>query len=62
MPGVVYVGSSVLGVVMLGLSGFCTSNAGRNHLSPWWLGTYATLVTAFVLVAAQTAGMAGAVP
>ncbi len=51
----VYVASAVLGVLMLGMAAFCTANAGRNHLSPWWLGTYASLFTGFALLA-QTTG------
>lgn len=54
MPPVLYVAFSVLGIGMLGLAGFCSSNAGRDHLSPWWLGTYASLLTAFALLASTT--------
>ncbi len=63
LPGMlsaVYIMSAVLGVLMLGIAGFCSSNAGRNHLSPWWIGTYASLITGFVLLAQTTGPLAAA--
>jgi len=57
--GFVYVVSAVLGVLLLGVAGFCSANAGHNHLSAWHVGTYASLLTAFALLA-QTAPLAAA--
>jgi hypothetical protein len=56
----VYVASAVLGMLMLAMAAFCTANAGRNHLSPWWIGTYVSLLTGFALLA-QTTGPIAAV-
>jgi len=54
MLGVVYVMSAVLGIAMLGVCAFCATAAGRNHLSPWWLGSYGALILGFMLLAQTT--------
>ena len=54
-----YVVAAVLGVVLLGVAGLCATAAGRNHLSPWWIPSYASLLVAFALIAESTASVAG---
>ena len=49
--------ASVLSIGLLGLSALCSSAAGRDHLSPWWVPAYASLFTSFALVALSTANM-----
>ena len=49
-----YLIASILGAVLLGLAGLCAVAAGRNHLSPWWVPAYASLLTAFALIAETT--------
>ena len=55
-----YVVAAVLGVALLGISAMCASAAGRNHLSPWWFGCYASLIGGLVLITETTAPMAAA--
>jgi hypothetical protein len=50
----------VLGFFMLGMAALCTSAASRNHLSPWYIGTYASLLTGFALLAQTTGTIASA--
>jgi hypothetical protein len=55
-----YLISAVLGIVLLAVAWGCASAAGKNHLSPWWLGAYGSLITAFALLAQTTAPLAAA--
>lgn len=49
--------SAVFGLLLLGIAYVCAQAAGRNHLSPWWLGSYGSLLAGFaVLAAAITSG------
>ncbi|HEY4869630.1 MAG TPA: hypothetical protein VII79_06440 [Candidatus Dormibacteraeota bacterium] len=54
MHAAAYVIASVLGAVLLGIAGLCATAAGRNHLSPWWIPSYVSLIAAFALVAETT--------
>jgi ABC-type dipeptide/oligopeptide/nickel transport system permease subunit len=44
--------SAVFGLVLLGTAFVCAKAAGRDHLSPWWLGSYSSLLAGFVVLAA----------
>lgn len=50
----VYIVSAIMGAVLLGVAGLCAVAAGRNHLSPWWVPAYVSLLTAFALIAETT--------
>ena len=50
-----YLVASIMGAVLLGIAGLCAVAAGRNHLSPWWVPAYVSLLTAFALIAETTA-------
>jgi len=49
-----YLVASIMGAVLLGIAGLCATAAGRNHLSPWWIPAYVSLLTAFALIAETT--------
>ena len=50
-----YLAAAVFSITLLGIAAGCAGAAGRNHLSPWWVPAYASLLGGFVLVAIGTA-------
>ncbi len=60
MHVLLYVVTSVASAGLLGVAGLCAVAAGRDHLSPWWLPAYASLLTAFALIAESTVPGLGA--
>jgi hypothetical protein len=45
-----YVLAAEAGLVLMALAWVCRARAGDNHLSPWWLGSYGSLVAGFLLL------------
>lgn len=43
--------AAVFGLLLLAVAWVCGTAAGRNHLSPWWLGSWGALLAGFAVLA-----------